>query len=147
MIGGRSHSHHHFHFVSLSLRILLLLFYYRNDTYYALVLILSPLSTPARQITRMLCPNCASSNLHFNDDALCLLCSDCGNVIESNQSVLDFSMTTEKGTGTNFGMGRALYNQSSTLVARSGRYLNSDTREARWNRNLVSYSPAHYNSK
>ncbi|KAG8733207.1 hypothetical protein FRC11_007925 [Ceratobasidium sp. 423] len=84
----------------------------------------------------MSCPACGSHNLQFDDEVLSLLCTNCGNVVESNQSALDFSMTTEKGTGTNFGMGRALHNQSSTLVARSGRYLGSDTKEARWIRNL-----------
>ncbi|CAE6458242.1 unnamed protein product [Rhizoctonia solani] len=84
----------------------------------------------------MSCPACGSHSLHFDDEVLCLLCTNCGNVVESNQSALDFSMTTEKGTGTNFGMGRALHNQSSTLVARSGRYLGSDTKEIRWTKNL-----------
>ncbi|KAH7340979.1 hypothetical protein B0J17DRAFT_653584 [Rhizoctonia solani] len=84
----------------------------------------------------MSCPACGSHSLQFDDEVLCLLCTSCGNVVESNQSALDFSMTTEKGTGTNFGMGRALHNQSSTLVARSGRYLGGDTKEARWTRNL-----------
>ncbi|CAE6421425.1 unnamed protein product [Rhizoctonia solani] len=84
----------------------------------------------------MSCLACGSRSLHFNDEILSLLCTSCGNVVESNQSALDFSMTTEKGTGTNFGMGRALHNQSSTLVARSGRYLGSDAWEARWIRNL-----------
>ncbi|CAE6516593.1 unnamed protein product [Rhizoctonia solani] len=84
----------------------------------------------------MSCPACGSHSLQFDDEVLSLLCANCGNVVESNQSALDFSMTTEKGTGTNFGMGRALHNQSSTLVARSGRYLGGDTKEARWIRNL-----------
>ncbi|CAE6489632.1 unnamed protein product [Rhizoctonia solani] len=84
----------------------------------------------------MPCPACGNHDLEFDDQILSLLCTNCGNVVESSQSALDFSMTTEKGTGTNFGMGRALHNQSSTLVARSGRYLGSDTREARWIRNL-----------
>ncbi|KEP53743.1 putative transcription initiation factor IIB [Rhizoctonia solani 123E] len=84
----------------------------------------------------MSCPACGSHALHFDDEVLCLLCTSCGNVVESNQSALDFSMITEKGTGTNFGMGRTLHNQSSTLVARSGRYLSGDTKEARWMKNL-----------
>ncbi|CAE7055665.1 unnamed protein product [Rhizoctonia solani] len=84
----------------------------------------------------MSCLACGSGSLHFDDEVLSLLCTNCGNVVESNQSALDFSMTTEKGTGTNFGMGRALHNQSSTLVAHSGRYLGGDTKEAKWIRNL-----------
>lgn len=86
----------------------------------------------------MPCQACGSTELHFNDDAHSLLCLDCGNVVESDQSVLDFSMTTEKGTGTNFGTGRAFYSQPSTMVARSGRYINNGSEDMRWRKNLVS---------
>ncbi|KDN42154.1 hypothetical protein RSAG8_07012, partial [Rhizoctonia solani AG-8 WAC10335] len=46
----------------------------------------------------MSCPACGSHSLHFDNEVLCLLCTSCGNIVESDQSALDFSMTTEKGT-------------------------------------------------